>query len=92
MPRTAIEDNNRMSFRIRSEDKAVIMRASALSHTDMTDFIVRTAVQAAQGVIDQAERIVLSGRDSLHVLDLLENPPKPNDKLMRVAQALPGRA
>ncbi|MBS3780065.1 MAG: DUF1778 domain-containing protein, partial [Desulfovermiculus sp.] len=40
-------------------------------------------------VIDQAERIELSQRDSLHVLDLLENPPAPNKKLLQAAQKLP---
>jgi uncharacterized protein (DUF1778 family) len=34
----------------------------------------------------------LSGRDSLRVLDLLENPPKPNRKLLAAARALPKRS
>lgn len=91
MPRTAIEDNNRLSLRIRATDKATIMRASALARTDMTDFIVRTAVQAAQELIDKVEHLVLSERDSLRVLALLENPPPPNDKLLAAARALPPR-
>ncbi|MGA2597988.1 MAG: DUF1778 domain-containing protein [Bryobacteraceae bacterium] len=33
----------------------------------------------------------LSGRESLRVLDLLENPPKPNTKLRAAARALPKR-
>jgi len=33
----------------------------------------------------------LSHRDSLRVLDLLENPPKPNAKLVSAAKALPKR-
>ncbi len=32
-----------------------------------------------------AERVVLSERDSLKVLDLLENPPKPTARLRRAA-------
>jgi uncharacterized protein (DUF1778 family) len=31
----------------------------------------------------------LSERDSLRVLDLLENPPAPNAKLLAAARALP---
>jgi uncharacterized protein (DUF1778 family) len=58
----------------------------------MTDFIVRTAVRAAQEVIDKAEHVVLSERDSLRVLDLLENPPAPNARLLAAAQALPTRS
>jgi len=53
MPRVADGNNSRMSLRIRSRDKATIMRASALAQTDLTDFIVRTALEAAQELIRQ---------------------------------------
>lgn len=89
MPRTAIEDNSRMSLRIRPEDKALLMRAVAYEHTDLTSFVLRNAVQAARTVIAQAERVSLSERDSVRVLDALENPPKPNAKLLAAAKALP---
>lgn len=36
-----------------------------------------TAVPVAREVVDRAERIRLSERDSARVLELLENPPKP---------------
>ena len=44
-----------------------------------------------RAVIEEADRVKLSGRDSLRVLDLLENPPKPNAKLRAAARALPKR-
>ncbi|MBE0660502.1 MAG: DUF1778 domain-containing protein [Bryobacteraceae bacterium] len=91
MPRVAVEDNSRMSLRISSEDKATLLRAVALEHTDLTDFVLRYAMRAAREVIDGAERVRLSGRDSLRVLELLENPPVPNAKLKRAAAALSGR-
>ncbi len=65
------------------------MRASVLAETDITDFMVRTAVEAAQQLIERSERVTLSARDSLRVLDLLEHPPTPNSKLIAAAQALP---
>jgi uncharacterized protein (DUF1778 family) len=37
-------------------------------------------------VIENAERLALSERDSLRVLALLENPPAPNEKLRRAAE------
>jgi uncharacterized protein (DUF1778 family) len=89
MPRVAVEDNSRMSLRIRAEDKAILLRAVALNHTDLTEFVIRHAVHAAKAVIEDADRVQLSERDSLRVLDLLENPPAPNARLMAVAQALP---
>ncbi|MBF0402030.1 MAG: DUF1778 domain-containing protein [Magnetococcales bacterium] len=88
MPRTMIRDNNRMALRIRPDDKATLMRAVALENTDLTDFVVKNALKAAKAVIDQSERVKLSERDSLRVLELLENPPAPNSKLLAAAQAM----
>jgi uncharacterized protein (DUF1778 family) len=92
MPRLAIDTNSRVALRIRSADKAKLMRACALTHTDLTDFILGHVLQAADAVIDQAERVVLSERDSLRVLNLLEHPPVPNARLINAARALPAQA
>lgn len=92
MPRAAIEDNSRVALRVRPDDKAMLMRAVALERTDMTDFILRHALEAARKVIEEAERLSLSERDSLRVLEALENPPKPNARLFAAAQKLPKRA
>ena len=43
MPRVAAEDNSRMSLRIRAEEKAILLRAATLQHTDLTDFVLRHA-------------------------------------------------
>jgi uncharacterized protein (DUF1778 family) len=92
MPRKAVEDNSRMSLRIRAEEKALLLRAVALKHTDLTDFVVRHALLAAKAVIEEADHLQLSERDSLRVLDLLENPPAPNAKLLAAARTLPKRS
>lgn len=91
MPRIAVEDNSRMSLRIRPADKALLLRAVAYEHTDLTNFVLRNAMQAAKAVIAQAEQVLLSERDSLRVLDVLENPPAPNAKLLAAAHALPAQ-
>lgn len=91
MPRTAIEDNSRMALRVKPKEKAVLMRAAALERTNLTTFILSNAMQAAQTVIARDERAKLSETDSLRVLELLENPPQPNKKLLRAAQAMPKR-
>jgi uncharacterized protein (DUF1778 family) len=78
-----------MSLRIRPEEKAILLRAVTLQHTDLTDFVLRHALRAAKEVIEASEHLQLSERDSLRVLDLLENPPPPNARLVAAAQALP---
>jgi uncharacterized protein (DUF1778 family) len=92
VPREAVDDNNRVALRVRPADKAVIMRAVALEQTDMTTFILRTALREAQLVIEEHERVKLTQRDSLLVMELLENPPAPNAKLQKAARAMPGRS
>jgi len=92
MPRIAVEDNSRMSLRIRPEEKALLLRAVALKHTDLTDFVIRHALLAAKAAIEEADRVHLSERDSLRVLNLLENPPAPNARLRAAARALPKRS
>jgi len=91
MPQILVKNNSRVSLRIPADDKALLVRAVTLQQTTLTDFVIRHAVEAARTLIDQAERVTLSERDSLRVLDLLENPPAPNAKLMKAAHALPER-
>ena len=88
MSRTAIE-NNRYAMRLAPSQKARLMRAASLEQTDLKEFILRSALQAAETVIDRAEHIALSERDTSLWLDLLDNPPKPNARLIAAAKALP---
>jgi uncharacterized protein (DUF1778 family) len=78
-----------MNLRVLPEQKAMLVRAAALRHTDLTDFVLRPALREAKAVIAEAERIVLSERDSVAVLRMLENPPAPNAKLRKAIAALP---
>jgi uncharacterized protein (DUF1778 family) len=91
MPRVAVEDNSRMSLRIPSGEKALLLRAAALRSLDLSDFVRQHSLSAAKAVIQEAEMLALSARDSLRVLDALEKPPKPNARLLAAARALPKR-
>ncbi|MEI7708810.1 MAG: DUF1778 domain-containing protein [Chlorobium sp.] len=92
MPQIPVENNERLSLRIASKEKSLLIRAAALQCTHLTEFITRTVVSAAQKVVDQNERIELTERDSVLVLNLLEEPPAPNAKLMAASFALPKRS
>jgi uncharacterized protein (DUF1778 family) len=89
MPRMAVDDNKRMNLRLRPQQKTMLMRAAALRHTDLTDFVLQPALREAKAVIEESERIVLPERDSLLVLNLLENPPAPNAKLRAAIATMP---
>ena len=79
-------EGGRIEFRLPAEEKAMLARAAALMNMDLTAFILGKMLPEARTVIENAERLALSERDSLRVLALLENPPAPNEKLRRAAE------
>jgi uncharacterized protein (DUF1778 family) len=80
-------DNGRIELRLRPEDKAVLTRAATLERLDLTGYILRTVLPQAAAVIAREEHVQLSERDSLRVLELLENPPAASARLVRAAKA-----
>ena len=86
MPR-ALTNSGRIELRLRPEDKATLTRAASIKRLDLTGYILRSVLPQAQANISEAERLILSERDSLHVLALLENPPAAPDRLVRAANA-----
>ncbi|MER9535682.1 DUF1778 domain-containing protein [Mesorhizobium sp. M0586] len=89
MPRPADNKTERYQIRIAPAHKAMIARAAALSNQDVADFILNRIVPEAQAVIEAAEITKVSDRDFARILDLLENPPKPNAKVRAAIAALP---
>ena len=82
----AVTREERIELRTTKEEKRLLAAAAAYERLDVTSFIMRNALPAAREVIDRAERIVLSERDSGRVLKLLENPPKPTPALLAAAR------
>ena len=86
MARPLTETSDRIELRIPPEEKAVIARAAALEHLNVTGFILRTVLPKARELVEKAEHLKLSERDTRRVLDLLENPPTPTERLIRAAR------
>jgi uncharacterized protein (DUF1778 family) len=84
--------DERIELRATSEEKRILAAAAAYERLDVTGFIMRAALPAARSVVDRAERIVLSERDSARVLKLLEHPPKPTAALVAAARRRRGRS
>lgn len=89
MPRAVIQGNHRFAMRIPPAEKARLTRAAALQNTDLTEFMLRNALNAADAVIERAEHITLTEEQKRFWLELLDNPPKPNARLLAAAKALP---
>src|SRR5258705_6022589 len=79
--------SDRIELRATPHEKALLARAAAIEHLDLTSFVMRAAMPGAREVVERTEQIELSERDTLRVLALLENPPPPNAKLTAAAKA-----
>ena len=83
---TTATREDRIELRATKEEKRLLATAAAYERLDVTSFIMRNVLPSARKVVDRAERIVLSERDSERVLQLLENPPKPTAALLAAAR------
>jgi uncharacterized protein (DUF1778 family) len=86
MPTLSTRREDRIELRASREQKRILAAAAAYEHLDLTSFVMRTALPAAEEIVARHERIVLSARDSIRVLDLLENPPRPAGALLAAAK------
>lgn len=86
MAASSANRDDRIELRTTKEEKRLLAAAASYERLDVTSFIMRNVLPTARDVVDRAERIVLSGRDSKRVLELLENPPKPTAALMAAAR------
>lgn len=91
MPSSTPTRSDRVELRATPEEKSLLARAAAYERLDVTAFVLRAALPAAERVIDEAERISLSRRDTRRVLELLEHPPEPTVRLMAAVRTKHGR-
>ncbi len=86
MATSSIARDDRIELRTTKEEKRLLATAAAYERLDVTSFIMRNVLPAAREVVDRAERIVLSERDTARVLKLLESPPRPTPLLLASAR------
>ncbi len=72
-----------LEIQISADQKSLIEEAAALSGQPIASFTVSAAVEAARRVMAGQYAVRLSPRDWDRFLNLLDNPPEPNDHLKR---------
>ena len=70
---------DRLELRVTASAKALIQRAMAVSGLTAGDL----AYEGARRVLDEHERMVLTGANRDAFLDAVLNPPKPTDRLVK---------
>ena len=76
----------RLTTRITPHVQEKLQMAAELVGATLNQFVVQAAMEKAEKVIDSEARITLTRRESLRLLELLENPPPRNEKFLK-AQA-----
>jgi len=88
---SATAKKNRIGARVPHAIYETLCRAAELTGTTVNQFLVQSALKEAQAVIQRETIIRLSPRDWFWLLQLMENPPKPNATL-KVAMKLYAKA
>ena len=78
---TATRNNQRVSARITPKVYEALTQAAELSGATLNQFIVQSAYEKAQKVIEEERFIRITIRDASVFFEALENPPKPREKL-----------
>jgi uncharacterized protein (DUF1778 family) len=84
------EPRKRITARVSDNVRVTLEQAAELLGATVNQFVVQTAYQEAQRVIERESVIRLSQKDARKVLCLLDNPPKPNKRLKDAVKVFKG--
>lgn len=80
------QTGKRLTTRITDHVQEKLQTAADLVGATLNQFVMQAALEKAEKVIESESAIVLSRRESLRLLELIENPPPRNAKFLQ-AQA-----
>lgn len=73
----------RLQIRIGPADKALLERAAAASHLNVSAFVVQAAASRAEEILAERSSIRLSSEAAVAFSEALERPGQVNDRLAR---------
>jgi uncharacterized protein (DUF1778 family) len=76
----------RLTTRVTDHVQEKLQAAADLVGATLNQFVVQAALEKAEKIIESESTIALTRRESLKLLDLIENPPPRNEKFLQ-AQA-----
>lgn len=74
-------DNHRVSARVPDHVYHTLIQAADLMGATINQFLVQSAMEKAQIIIQNKHLIKLTTRSAKTFFDAVENPPAPNEKL-----------
>jgi uncharacterized protein (DUF1778 family) len=76
---------SRLEARISAEDKELLKRAADLQGCSLTEFVVRSAQEAARKTVKEHQLMSLTARDTEAFVEALLRSPAPSKKLKLAA-------
>ncbi|MHB8921502.1 MAG: type II toxin-antitoxin system TacA family antitoxin [Halothiobacillus sp.] len=73
----------RLTTRITAHVQEKLQVAADLVGATLNQFVVQAALEKAEKVIESESTIVLTRRESLMLLEMIENPPPRNEKFLQ---------
>ncbi len=73
--------SERVSARIPANVYDTLTRAAEFTGATLNQFLVQSAFERAEAIIEKEQAISMSTRSASVFFDAIENPPKPNRKL-----------
>jgi uncharacterized protein (DUF1778 family) len=91
MDRAIEEPRKRITARVSDTVRLTLEQAAELLGSTVNQFVVQTAYQEAQRLLERESIIRLSQKDARHVLSLLDHSPKPNKRLKDAVKEFKGK-
>lgn len=79
--------SKRIEARIKPDILLLVQRAAEMKGRSVSEFVVAAAENAARETLEEAYTIHLSVENQKRFVDLLINPPEPDDALQRAKQS-----
>lgn len=77
------QSGKRLTTRITDHVQEKLQVAADIVGATLNQFVVQAALEKAEKIIESESTIVLSRRESLRLLELIENPPPRNEKFLQ---------
>lgn len=87
----AADERGRITARVPLAVQERLQEAADLVGATLNQFVVQSALEKAEQIIDRETMIGLTRRDAAVLIDLLENPAKPNAALKRAFERYKGK-
>lgn len=82
----AIEERGRITARVSQSVQEKLQAAADLQGATLNQFVVQSALEKAERIIDRETTISLTRRDAAMLITMLENPSKPNAALLKTLE------